>query len=31
MSALTGGMAKSATEKNLMQDLVDIKTKIENG
>ena len=30
MSALTGGMFKKATEKALMQDLLDIKAKVEN-
>ena len=30
MSALTSGMAKKATQEALMQDLMDIKAKVEN-
>ena len=30
MSALTGGIFRKATEKALMQDLIDIKAKVEN-
>jgi carbon monoxide dehydrogenase subunit G len=30
MSALTSGMAKKATQEALMQDLMDIKARIEN-
>ena len=30
MSVLTSGMAKKATEEALMQDLMDIKAKVEN-